>query len=415
MLQRADFSNDGTFFHRRHSRIIMNTDISKQTVPDALPKSLYILLNILGLQLCNDKGPHTNKNLFQNIFICSNLKVIMSHLIILLVLSSHSYLYIHHITFVICVVLDYSVYVIGVDLLLYRKKKLSSCIKNLLKIHQCNKAISCMEVFRKNHKCASRTSKHKMINILIWLSVIYGCSYCLYGIFYVSQLTNIGSLKTKNEVIAAIVYLMHRITYCIFVYIGIPVHTVLFVYVCSLVYDGITNVRKSFNDGFIENITANIICAQRTIFCKLIRYSSSADSIFNEIVAVWLLKIIIRICLCAVDVLTRTWIGPGSETQVIVLLDIIFDVVHLIIMFSFGGRIHIEKMKALECLTCMCEKIDSQNKDIRIELQFFMTLLAHCDIGFTVANTFALDRKTSVTILGALVSYSVLIYQLASK
>lgn len=135
------------------------------------------------------------------------------------------------------------------------------------------------------------------------------------------------------------------------------------------------------------------------------------DAIFNELIFLWIVKIIFRSCLSAVDVFTVSWTIATLSTHFLVVLDMLFDLSQLCILCIYGAKICDGKDKILESLIYMSSKFYFHNQDSRSEYQFFLHLVGHSHFYFTIGNIFCLNKSIAVNILATLVSYVVIIHQ----
>lgn len=391
-----------TIQDRHLGAFLDSTSITESNNMPLIPKPLHSALNVLGLQLAEEGYSSEDKPWFRKIFSILGLKIFSPHFFLFIFIMKEI-ICLEHLTFVIGAATDMLTYTVACDLFLFRKNQILYCIKNLATIT--SDATKSLE-----------NRKFNKIHAFLAVAIIYACTYFTYGLIAQFKFLYGVSVATTSEIICNVLLAMHWISYCFYVYFGIPVQTVLFVYVSSLVHNNLTNIY----DGLViipnaNRLNTEAIRQAKLAFCKLQKYSSRADSIFNEVIFLWLMKILLRVCLSAIDVLTRswTWTQTESRTQVIVLFDLLFDISHLLIVCSFGGQIVIAKKKILDCLISLNGNNFPETVHVNNEIHHFITILGHSDVEFTALNIFAIDRKTALTILGALGSYCVLIYQLA--
>lgn len=362
---------------------------------DLLPRPLYILLNMYGLTIKRESRVPLDKNCCQKTFSLTSLKILLPYISLLFYFVGNI-LSPYHTTFIIGGMLDYGTYLIAFHLFLQRRKKLINCIRNLLQICQeSNSLISC---------------KYNMIFILIAITSLYSVAYFVFGAVYTCSKLK---LHSNSDILKYIQLIVNWMTYSLFINLGIPLHVLLFVYVSILMSNTLSHITKHIDEAAERKaLSADSIPQQRIIFCKLQNISSEADSIFNEAIFLWLLKIIVRTCLGTVDILTRSWTNNEFLSQFIVVFDCVLDFSQLLILFHFGGRIVIAKKNIMNSLIFINGIYSDSKHELRKELHHFITLLGNSNIEFTVGNIFPLDRKISFSIFGVLASYAILIYQL---
>ncbi|GFY37754.1 uncharacterized protein TNIN_152671 [Trichonephila inaurata madagascariensis] len=113
------------------------------------------------------------------------------------------------------------------------------------------------------------------------------------------------------------------------------------------------------------------------------------------------------------DILTMSWIGVTASEQVIAILDTVFDIVQLILICVVSGVIVDTKTDLLESITLISKDCMLMTSDLGHEIQFFVSIVGHSKMAMTAANIFPLNKNLAVTLLGVIVSYSVVIYQVS--
>lgn len=330
-----------------------------------------------------------------------NLRVIITHFPLLL-FALEVIFQVDHITFLLSTFFDLCCFFITFNLLLHRKKMIICCLDNLKEI-PCN-----------TDKCSLTLIKAKISTVLLCATMVYVCIY-----FAGEMVVTIGNLienhpiTERNETLQISLEFMTIAYYTPIAYIGIPLQVVFFVHMTTLVHERLLTIRKRIDHLFKQgNYTSYLILQERIKFCKLLKLSLVVEGIFNEIVFLWITKIIVRTCLNIVDLLTRPWIyGKSVSTQIVVLLDVIFDIFHLAIVSRFGGNIPAGKTELQQSLIYNSAKFSNQAENLRSEMHYFMTVIGHSNVALSVANIIPLNRRLSLTIFGILSSYGVVIYQ----
>lgn len=396
------YSSNVHRMYNKPSKLMFSSRSVKDShiISDLLPIPLYILLHIFGLKIKRENHVPLNKSCCQKIFSLASFKIFLSYICVIYFLVG-TILSPHHTTFTIGGVLDYGTYLIVFHLILQRRKKLIKCIYNLLQISQeSNPLIS---------------SKNNTIFILIAIYFLYAIIYFIFGTVYISSVIKLYPIITNFDIFKYIQLIVNWITYNLFILLGNPLHILLFVYISILVFNILLHINQHVDQAVgMNSLATSSVRQQIIIFCKLQKFTSEADSVFNEAIFLWLLKIIIRTCLGAVDVLTRSWTDSDSSTQIVVAFDFLFDCFNLMIMFHFSGRIVIAKTNIMKSLIYVSSNCSEDKHDILEELHHFIMMLGNSNIEFTVGNIFPLDRKISFSIFGVLTSYAILIYQLTS-
>lgn len=376
------------FLHRKPSTNFVS--------PNVLPRVLYVALSVFGIKLKEDKNSGCDRKGFCKKYITSsNIKLVIAHLSLFFHIAE-KLISRDRITFFLSGELEMFCYVLGLDLFLFRKKKIMHCLEQLMEMPSSN-------LYPSNIKKQEDTS------VILSTAFLYASLYLTYGYFALAYL----EVGAPQHVL--IVVLVSFTIYCFLVYVGLPIHIALFIQFALQIYDKLLYMDQSLKSLSKEQkFTPNEIRSLRTTYCKLQKVCSSVDEIFNELVLMWLIKIIFRVCLSTYDVLTEPWTDSNATGQVFVLLDIIFDIALLLLLCSYAGKVDYGKSRMLESLIFMCTKNASHDENVRQEIHFLVSLVGHSRIDFTIARIFILSKSIAITILGALGSASVIIYQLTS-
>lgn len=368
----------------------------------ALPTALDMIARLFGLQINKEYNFDTehieNNKCFQSLAISVKLKLIFSHASLLCFLIE-AVCKVHHPTFLISTFIDVIVYLIGFDLFFCRRKKLFYCINYLLK-------------FPDEYSFTVQKGKYQFISILVCIAMLYASIYTSYGSYiYVNRLV---SAVDNNYYVNSLI-LFNWFIYSLYAYFGMSMHIILFIYLCSLTSDALAAIIKNIGIIFRRNsYCCYSLRLQRLAFSRLQMIVSKTDSIFNEMILIWLGKIIFRCCLSTVEIFTESMTNKDALNKGIAVLDTIFDIFHLIIICNFGGNIYKRKLELLESLTELSGK-STGTDDIRSELHLLVSLVSNSNLCFTAADIFPISKRMTITIMGILSSYSILIYQLTDS
>lgn len=396
---------EGIFIRNTTRKFIAdNKSCKTYSRSNMFPNILSTALGVYGIEFHIDYNNKTlRKSCSQGQLCWWRLKIVMPYAAVLLCIIKYT-VFPRHLTFLFAVLFDYFCYIVGLHIFISRKKKIVNCMEHLTQIPSAPQH--------------SRTNKsHEVTSVLLLTACIYTIIYLVYGLVVFSYeciKTINDESSTTEERLNSILEILTFLLYCFVVLPGISIHLALFVYFASEIYKKLLLVDQNLKQLLTEgNLTAELIRYERAIYCKLQKISSSSDVIFNELLFLLLMKVVFRVCLCAIDILTQPWTGAESLTLIIVLLDIIFDFSLLFILCTYGGRIDDGKTKVLDSLVYMGTKYSSRNEDVEKEILFFINLAGHSNINFTAGGIFVLNKSIGITIMGALASYCVLIYQLA--
>lgn len=366
---------------------------------NVLPTALDMVACLSGLRITreyNFKPGHIKKNrCFQRLNASVKLNLIFSHALVFCIIIE-AICNVDHPTFIISTFLDIIVYLIGLDIFLYRRKKLYYCINYLLK-------------FPDEYTFTNQKEKYQFISILVCVAMLYASIYTFYGSYiYINRL--ISTVDKKYYVNSLILF--NWFIYCLFAYFGMSIHIIIFTYLCSLTSNALGSIIKNIDNIFIrKSYCCYFIHLQRHAFSRLQMIVSKTDSIFNEIILIWLGKIIFRCCLSTIDIFTKSVTTEDALNKGITVLDTIFDIFHLFIICNFGGNIYKRKQELLESLIELSGK-SSGADEIRNEFHLLVSLVGNSNLSFTAADIFPISKRMTITIMGILSSYSILIYQL---
>lgn len=152
----------------------------------------------------------------------------------------------------------------------------------------------------------------------------------------------------------------------------------------------------------------------RINYCKLQKFSSGINSIFSEITFMWLIKIVARFCLSSYDIVTLSWKDDDLSMQGISALDGIFDLAHLAVLCTFATGIIRMKSEILQSLMVVGGINPHLREGSLQEIHFFVSSVGHSNIGMTAGDIFPLNKNTGITLLGVVMSYVVVIYQISN-
>lgn len=369
-----------------------------------LPRSLYKALKITGIDL---SAPSSKENFVRSSTLNGSLslKLAVIHLPILIQIAAVIF-QTEHTTFLISTFFDLFSYLIPLDLLIRRRKKV----------------LFCLEFFRKidwsSNVKISKIEESKKVNVLLNTAICFTLVYfvCLFSIAMYDFIKDFPPAD-NYELISGILSLINPFWYCLTAYLGNSIFVIFFVHMSSLLCDILLKIEKGFNFDYLEpDEIAAIIKEKRIVYCRLQKLSSIVDSIFNDIIAVWLIKVIFRFSTSTVDILTRSWTNETeTPSQVIVLLDTIYDLTVLLTVCHFGGKVQERKDELLTTLVYKSSKCFQENGYMQMELHCFISIIGHSNLYFTIGNLCFLNKMIAMNILGALASYFILIYQLTSN
>lgn len=364
-----------------------------------LPKRLHTALNVYGIVIRRtEQKTSTEKKSFRSRFI-KNTKLVFAHLVIITLAPLLYFILADHVTFAVSGGLDFLCYLAGVNIFFYRKELIIECLVELSKIQMISER--------------NEAKSPKNVAFLLSISFIYASIYLIYG--FTMRIYDLRAFADYFEYSCKILYIILYFVYCFYVCMGIPVQITLFVQLASMISNRLLLIEQTLKQDIKRIYFSKTIKEQRLIFIKLQKIASSVDIVFNELLLLWFVKIIFRGCLSAVDVLTIAWTLETLPTQVLVTLDILFDLSQLLILCAYGGKICENKDKILESLIYFASKFSSDNQGCIQEHHFFVSLVGHSQFCLTVGNIFRLDKSTALNILGILASYSILIHQFSSK
>ncbi|GBN45665.1 hypothetical protein AVEN_147909-1 [Araneus ventricosus] len=300
--------------------------------------------------------------------------------------------------------MDLVIYLIAIDILYCRRKKIQRHIKKLLQIPE---------------EVLVQQQRHKFTNVCIIMAIggVFAVIYSALSIVVIIK-KKIQATESTDDTIKEAKFILHilqLLLYAIHTYIGIPMQACLFAFLCLLVNERLYAINMNLEDMVQKKVIKVIRIRQlRAIFCDLQETSSEIDAVFREINFIWLIKIIIRCCMSFYDILTMNWYKFLVSEQIIVLLDVMFDITHLALLCIMAGKIRDSKIHVLESITYMGKECVSVMSDLGYEIQFFVSVVGHSKMAMTAANIFPLNRNLAVTLLGVIGSYSVVIYQISN-
>lgn len=334
-----------------------------------------------------------------------SLKLTIVHLPILIQIASAVF-QTEHTTFLISTFFDLFSYLIPLDLLVWRRRKILFCLESFRKI-DCSSTTN-----------TSNIEEYKKVNVLLNTAICFAFMYFV-ALFSIALYGFINNFPPANnyKLVSEILSLINPFWYCLTAYLGNSILVIFFVHMSSLLYDRLLKIGHGLNFNYLEpDESAIMIKQKRIVYCQLQRLSSIVDSIFNDIIAVWLIKVIFRCSTSTVDILTRSWTNETeTPNQVLVLLDTTYDLIVLLTVCHFGGKVQEEKDELLKTLIYKSSKCLKENGYMQRELHCFISIIGHSNLYFTIGNVCFLNKIIAMNILGALASYFILIYQLTSK
>ncbi|GBN45667.1 hypothetical protein AVEN_147911-1 [Araneus ventricosus] len=381
--------------------IKMQSEVNKE-MAKSLPKPIKYLMETFGLELAPSITRMSNRcNAMKN--SCIKTKIIGSHLFLLFSIVFGIFAD-KHLTFYISGNLDLVIYLIAIDILYCRRKKIQCHVKNLLQIPT---------------ELLVQQQRHKFTNVCVMMAIagVFAVIYSTLSVMVIIKKKIQATESTDDTINAAkfVLNIFQWLFYAIHTYIGIPMQACLFAFLCLLVNERLNAINMDLQDMVQKKvIPVSQIRQLRAIFCDLQKTSSEVDAVFREINFIWLIKIIIRCCMSFYDILTMAWYEGFVSDQIIVLLDVMFDIAHLAVLCITAGKIVDSKVNVLESVTCMGKDCVSVMGDLGCEIQFFVSVVGHSKMAMTAANIFPLNKNLAVTLLGVIGSYSVVIYQISN-
>lgn len=338
----------------------------------------------------------------RNIPLRAKIMLFISHIPIFLRILQGS-LELYNPIYFITSLFDYFVYFIAYYIMFRHRRKIAHCIEDLKKIHHPN--------FQ-----PLKPKKVEHSSILLLLSFLFSCIFFMYGIIYYSKLQTIFIPKTSFQICFQILKLINWALYCLFIFAGISTQTVLFAHISYLIYEKLIVISRVLDKSFkTDECSKTVLIQQRKLFCNIQKTTSMFNSVFRDIIFMWLLKIIIRCCVSAYEILTIPWTDINMVGLGIFGFDTVYDILHLIVIAFYGGRIIDGKDIVMQSLIRFSRLPVHTFDDTEKELHFFVTLLGQSQIGLTASDIFYVTRKIVVTGMGTIFSYYVLIYQLTSN
>ena len=339
---------------------------------------------------------------FKNISLRERLMLFFSNIPVLLRILQGS-LELYNPVYFIMNLFDHCVYLIAYYIIFRRRHKIVHCIEQLKNVSD-------------NNFQSSNPSKHELTSILIMISLLFSSTFFLWGVTYYSKLQIKDVPETTFQICFQILKLINWTLYCLFICVGISTQITLFAYVSNLIYENLCLISTVLNKSVKSSKYAiTVLIQQRKMFCNIQRATSIFDSIFQEIIFIWILKVTVRCCVAAYEILTIPWTDINMLGLSIFVFNTIYDISHLIIIAFYGGRIIDGKDIVLQSLIYLSRRSVQNLDDTEKELHFFVTLLGQSHIGVTASDIFHLTRRTAVTVMASIFSYYVLIYQLTAK
>lgn len=370
-----------------------------------LPTKLSVAMNCFGVPIeeenliAESDKPHKPQNCFVDMSLRVKLAIFLS-VIPLLLLTFQTIVKFKHHTVTLTVFFDIIVYLTVYYTLLFKRRDIVHCIQELVKIpHQ-----------------LPGNRKYEPTSVFLAFALIFSLINFGYGIFFFYDYIKRHPAQTNFEIITQIVEVINFTIHCLFIFLGISIHTVLFVFFSALIYDrllGISNFLEKITET--NEYTLHDICQQRIFFCNMQKVSPLVDGIFNKIIFMWLLRILIRCCLSGFQFLTTSWTSTKRFGSGMSVFDTVYDVLHLLTISFCGGRMKDGTEYVMESLIQVHGKNHPQFDVIRKEIHFFVSIVGHSNIELTALKIFSLTRGTAVTLIGSIISYYVLIYQMAPK
>ncbi|GIZ01735.1 uncharacterized protein CEXT_676641 [Caerostris extrusa] len=114
------------------------------------------------------------------------------------------------------------------------------------------------------------------------------------------------------------------------------------------------------------------------------------------------------------DLVRDAWTGDDLFYQGLILLDFTFDITHLLVMCMFAAKIVESKTNITETLTCLMGFDSPWHENSLQELNLFLSILGHSNMGMTAWDVIILNKNLVVTVFGVIGSYSIIIYQISN-
>lgn len=371
-----------------------------------LPTKLYKSIQFFGIPIEQEESSSNQKikrqNCLRNIPLRNKIMFFISHIPIFLRILQGS-LELHNPIYFITSLFDYSVYLIAFYIMFKHRRKIAHCIVELKKIHHPNLQ-------------PLKPKKTEHSSILLLISFLFSCIFFMYGIIYYSKLQTKYIPRTSFQICFQILKLINWALYCLFIFGGISTQTALFVHISSLIYENLIVISRVLDKSFkTDECSKTVLIHQRKLFCNIQKTTSMFNAVFRDIIFIWLLKIIIRCCVSAYEILTIPWTDINMVGLGIFGFDTVYDILHLIVIAFYGGRIIDGKDIVMQSLIGSSRFPLQPFDEAEKELHFFVTLLGQSHIGLTASDIFYVTRKIIVTGMGSIFSYYVLIFQLTSK
>ncbi|GIY88356.1 uncharacterized protein CDAR_547541 [Caerostris darwini] len=286
-----------------------------------------------------------------------------------------------------------------------------------VRIIRIKEAIRSLNLFPVHVHNATKRRNALLINTMIMIAFFFAVVYITY-VFVVFKPENIIWEQTTNYILIRLstaFKIVFWLFYVWYVYVGIPIFICLFVFMCLHINAKLQAIHQKL-EFMLKHKTCHIsrIHKQRKKFCYLQKLSSEINTIFTEIIFFWLLKIVFRCCTSMFDLVRNSWTGDDLSFQGIILLDVIFDITHLLIMCIFAAKIVESKFHSLETLTSLMLFDQPCNENHLQELNLFLSILGHSNIGMTAFDFILLNKNLALSVSGIIGSYSIIIYQISN-
>lgn len=371
-----------------------------------LPAKLCKSIQFFGIPIEQDQSSTNQKvkgqSCLRNIPLRAKIMLFFTHIPFFLRILQGS-LELYNPIYFITSLFDYFVYLIAYYIMFRHRRKIAHCIDELKKIHHPNVQ-------------SLKRRKFEPSSILLLLSFLFSCIFFMYGIIYYSKLQTEDIPKTNFQICFQILKVINWTLYCLFIFAGISTQIALFVHISYLIYEKLMVISSVLDNSMkTRECTKTVLIQQRKLFCNIQKTTSIFNSVFRDIIFMWLLKIIIRCCVSAYEILTIPWTDINKVGLGIFVFDTVYDILHLIVIAFYGGRIIDGKDVVMLSLIRLSRLPVQHFDDTEKELHFFVTLLGQSHIGITASDIFYVTRKIVVTGMGSIFSYYVLIYQLTLK
>ncbi|GFU02534.1 uncharacterized protein NPIL_454391 [Nephila pilipes] len=185
---------------------------------------------------------------------------------------------------------------------------------------------------------------------------------------------------------------------------------------CLLIDEKLKAIKQSLDFVPLPDITIiSQIRKQQKLFCALQKLSAECNDVFTEIIFLWILKIVLKTCSNAYDLIMLLYVFEDVGMLLGNLMEITYDISHLAVICVYAGRITENKTEILDRLVELCGlKHNIKGHSIK-DIHLFVSIIGHSNMALTVWNIFPLTKNTAITILSGIVSYSVIIYQLSKR